>query len=366
MAENNTKKAWVAMSGGVDSAVAAYLTKAEEFDAEGVTMRLWSEGETVGDDLSPEPDQNCLDAAKVSEILGIPHRSVALGHTFEEKVLDRFIDDYAKGKTPNPCVECNRCLKFGKLLDLIDQWGGGLLVTGHYARIEQDEQGRFLLKKAKDSSKDQSYFLWGIDKSRLPQIRFPLGEYTKTEIRAIATEHGLPSASRSDSQDICFVPDGDYVRFIEAHSDLSFPKGSFISPDGTVLGEHQGLIRYTVGQRKGLGIALGAPAFVACKNPAENTVTLCSDAELYTRELTASQVNLLVEEESLFPARVEAKIRYRHTPAPATVTRLDDGRLHVLFDTPQRAIAPGQSVVLYDGDTVLGGGIIDEREKNKD
>ena len=358
MMERNEKKKWIAMSGGVDSAVAAYLSIRDGLDAEGVTMRLWSDGETLSDTEHPEPDQNRTDAATVCRILNLPHRSVSLGETFQKKVLDRFMDDYAKGLTPNPCVECNRCLKFGKLFDLIDQWGGGLLVTGHYARIEQETDGTYRLKRAKDTAKDQSYFLWGISRDLLSRIRFPLGDYTKPEIRAIAAEKGLPAASRSDSQDICFVPDGDYARFIDAHSDLSFPKGNFISPDGKILGEHQGMIHYTIGQRKGLGIALGAPAFVYRKNTADNTVTLCSDAELYGKELTASCVNLLVED-SLLPSRVEAKIRYRHAPAPATVTRLEDGRIHLLFDTPQRAITPGQSVVLYDGDTVLGGGTID-------
>ncbi len=358
MTDIKKEKAWIAMSGGVDSAVAAYLTLSEGFSAEGVTMRLWSETESLTDTADPTPDQNCLDAAAVCAAMGIPHRSVGLGESFQKNVVDRFIDAYVRGLTPNPCVDCNRCLKFGRLLSLIDEWGGGLLITGHYAIIEKNEDGFYCLKKAKDSAKDQSYFLWGIAKEALPRIRFPLGEYTKPEIRAIALERGLPSASRSDSQDICFVPDGDYVRFIEAHSDLSFPKGNFVSPDGRVLGEHQGLIRYTVGQRKGLGIALGAPAFVSRKDPLENTVTLCSDAQLYTRELTASHINILTEN-GRFPARAEAKIRYRHTPAPATITHLDDGRIRVVFDSPQRAIAPGQSVVLYDGDTVLGGGVIE-------
>ncbi len=352
------KKALIAMSGGVDSAVAAYLILNEGLDAEGVTMRLWSEGESLGDGPCSSPDENCRDAAAVCGVLGIPHRSVALGDTFREAVIDRFISDYAHGKTPNPCVECNRCLKFGKLMELAVRDGFDLLVTGHYARIEE-EGGVYRLKKAKDPAKDQSYFLWGIDRSALSRIRFPLGEYTKAEIRAIAAERKLPAAVRSDSQDICFVPDGDYVSFIGRNSDLVFPKGSFLDTDGKVLGEHQGLIRYTVGQRKGLGIALGAPAFVQKKDPVANTVTLCSDGELYRRELTASQVNFLVNEEGRFPARVEAKIRYRHTPAPATVTREDEGRIRVVFDEPQRAIAPGQSVVLYDGDTVLGGGVIE-------
>jgi tRNA-specific 2-thiouridylase len=344
------KKALVAMSGGVDSAMAADLTLRAGMDAVGITMRLWSDGSDM--------DENCRDAAAVCQILGISHRSVDLREDFCRCVVDSFISDYAEGRTPNPCVECNRHLKFGALCDLAEAEGFDRLVTGHYAKIEQDAEGIYRLRKAKDAAKDQSYFLWGIRKEWLPRISFPLGDYTKPEIRSLAAERGLPSASRSDSQDICFVPDGDYVSFIEKHSDLSFPKGNFIDPNGTVLGEHQGLVRYTVGQRKGLGIALGVPAFVREKNPKNNTVTLCSDEELYGKELWADRINLLVDEKEL-PDRMEAKIRYRHTPAPATV-HLSGGHLHILFDTPQRAIALGQSVVLYSGDTVLGGGIIDE------
>lgn len=354
----SSKKALIAMSGGVDSAVSAYLTQQEGWTVEGVTMLLWSESESLADSLCPVPDQNCRDAASVCRVLGLPHHSVSFGESFHRSVLDRFISDYACGRTPNPCVECNRHLKFGKLLRLCDEWGFDVLVTGHYAKIEPDADGRYRLKKASDSSKDQSYFLWGIDRAALGRIRFPLGNYTKPEIRAIAAEQGLPSASRSDSQDICFVPDGDYVSWIEKHSDLHFPKGKFIASDQTVLGEHQGLLRYTVGQRKGLGIALGYPAFVGCKNAVDNTVTLCTDKELYRRRLTTVDVNLLVEPTYPLPEKLDVKIRYRHTPAPAKV-EMRDGTFSVCFDTPQRAIAPGQSAVLYDGDTVIGGGIID-------
>lgn len=343
------ERALVAMSGGVDSAVAAELTIRSGAEATGLTMTLWKEGEGE--------DENVRDAAAVCLRLGIPHRAVDLREDFCRFVVEPFISDYAEGRTPNPCVECNRRLKFGALCDLAEAEGFDRLVTGHYARIEEDGEGGFSLKKARDAAKDQSYFLWGIRREWLSRLSFPLGDYTKPEIRAMAAERGLPSASRSDSQDICFVPDGDYVSFIENHTHRSFPKGNFVDTEGKILGVHQGIIHYTVGQRKGLGIALGAPAFVKEKNPLTNTVTLSSDAELYQSELWADHVNLLLDAERL-PSRVEAKIRYRHAPAPATVTLEADGRLHVVFDAPQRAIAIGQSLVLYDGDTLLAGGVI--------
>lgn len=347
------------MSGGVDSAVCAHLLKQDGFALTGITMRLWADGERIGDAPETAPDQNCLDARAVADQLGFAHRSVALGESFWREVISPFICEYAAGNTPNPCVNCNRALKFGKLLSLADDMGCSHLATGHYAKIERTPSGEYLLKRAADTAKDQSYFLWSIDRSALGRILLPLGDYTKDEIRAIAKEFSLPCAHRSDSQDICFIPDGDYISFIEQHSTLSFPEGDFISLDGRVLGRHSGIIRYTVGQRKGLGIALGQPAFVCRKSVADNTVTLCSDAELYSDHLTAKSINCLVGDSFETPTRVEAKIRYRHAAAPATVERIGEDRISVRFDTPQRAIASGQSVVLYDGDTVLGGGIIE-------
>jgi tRNA-specific 2-thiouridylase len=235
------------------------------------------------------------------------------------------------------------------------------LATGHYARILKDENGEYGLYRALDANKDQSYFLWSIKRERLPYILFPLGTYTKPEIRELASARGFNNASRSDSQDICFIPDGDYVSFIEKHAgrDKSFEAGNFIDPDGNILGRHDGIVRYTIGQRKGLGIALGRPIFVGDKNPASNTVTLCSDRELYKSELRASRINILTDETFEEPTRVEAKIRYRHAPAAATVVRSGDDELTLRFDEPQRAIARGQSLVLYRGDRVIGGGIID-------
>ncbi len=339
------------MSGGIDSSVCAHLVQEMGYTASGITMQLWGEDET-----------NSADAKKIADRLSIKHESVELHEEFRGCVVDRFISDYTEGLTPTPCVECNRTLKFGKLFEIAKAKGYDYFATGHYAKIEQNEDGEWQLKKAADEKKDQSYFLWSIQKEILPHLLLPLGSYTKSEIRTIAEEQHFENAHRSDSQDICFIPDGDYAAFIQAHTNQTFPKGKFVSPDGTILGEHQGLIHYTVGQRKGLGIALGQPAFVASKNVTENTVTLTTDAELYATELTARNVNFLCSEpnDSL---RITAKIRYRHTPALATLTRIGEDRVKVVFDEPQRAIAPGQSVVFYDGDVVLGGGIIEPKNQ---
>ena len=353
-------KVIIAMSGGVDSAVAALLLKQSGYSLTGVTMRLWN-GEKAPDGIGCPPDENASEAKKTADALGFSHLTVGLGERFYKDVIEKFISEYKMGRTPNPCVECNKNLKFGALIDLADRLSIPLLSTGHYARIEKRSSGEYSLLKAADPQKDQSYFLWCIKKENLSRILFPLGSYTKPEIREIAAKHGLPCASRSDSQDVCFIPDGDYVSFIEKHSDrdASFERGSFVDSDGKLLGKHDGLIRYTIGQRKGLGIALGRPIFVGSKDIANNTVMLCSDRELYKDHLTASSLNLLIDDTLEKPLRVEAKIRYRHTAAPATAIRTGEDSLSLRFDEPQRAIAPGQSLVLYDGDRVIGGGIID-------
>ena len=356
----NKEKILVAMSGGVDSAVAALLLKQQGYETAGITMQLWSSAHAVPDDDSPsELDENCRDAKNVADHLGISHYSVSYGETFQKCVIDRFISEYGQAKTPNPCVFCNKYIKFGVLLEKARSLGFDRLATGHYARIEKTPDGKVLLKKAADKNKDQSYFLWSLSNEVLSSVAFPLGELTKDEIRKIAAENSLASAHRSDSQDICFIPDGDYVSFILNNSTLDSMHGRFIDLEGNILGEHQGLIRYTVGQRKGLGIALGRPMFVAEKNADNNTVTLCDDAKLYKDTLTANSINLIACDRFDAPVRLEAKIRYRHTAAPATVEQISADKLLVKFDTPQRAIAKGQSLVLYDGDTVVGGGIIE-------
>lgn len=352
------KRVLVAMSGGVDSAVCAYLIKNNNYDAEGITMRLWSNEEKLCDSKDTLPDKNCTDAKLICDRLGIPHNSCALGDSFRKKVVDKFISDYICGLTPNPCVECNKHIKFGALMDIALSNGFDHLATGHYARIEKAD-GEFLIKKAFDEKKDQTYFLWSVKKEYLPYILFPLGDKTKDEIRAIARNNNFESADRSDSQDICFIENGDYASFILDHTDKDFPHGDFVSPDGKILGQHTGIINYTVGQRKGLGISVGRPIFVAKKDAVNNTVTLCDDKELFSNTLTAHSVNLLTDRDLTMPTRLSAKIRYRHTPSPATVIMLPDGRLKVEFDEPQRAITPGQSVVLYDRDILIGGGIIE-------
>ena len=351
-------KLLMAMSGGVDSAVAALLLN-KTYDLTGITMRLWAECENVPDTLDTLPDQNAIDAKKIADALGFPHLTVALGESFRKNVVDKFINEYKRGNTPNPCVDCNRCIKFGKLFDIADTMNIPYLATGHYAIITKDANQSYSLHKAKDINKDQSYFLWSIKKERLPYILFPLGEYSKEQIRAIASEQKLASAHRSDSQDICFIPNGDYTAFLEKYGCVDFKEGNFIDTQGNIIGKHSGIERYTIGQRKGLGVSFVVPMFVGKKCALDNTVTLCSDAELYSTTLTANSLNLLSNVDLEHPIRLEAKVRYRHTPAVATVEKIDVDRIKVVFDKPQRAISAGQSVVLYDGDLLVGGGIIE-------
>ena len=355
----NKKRVLVAMSGGVDSAAAALLLQKDGYDISGVTMRLWNEDSFSNGTPINDLDENSIQAKQIAEKLNFEHFSVDMSACFNKSVVLPFIDDYKNGKTPNPCIECNKKLKFGCLLELANEKNFDFLATGHYARIEKSSNGVFLLKKALDEKKDQSYFLWSLKKETLSQILLPLGNFTKPQIREIAHDNGFSNADRGDSQDICFIPDGDYTEFLKKYGNVRFTKGNFIDTNGNILGIHGGIERYTVGQRKGLGIALGRPIFVCDKNVKNNTVTLCDDAQLYKKELRASQINLLTNDTFEGEVRLQAKIRYRHIPATATVKLTDNNTISVVFDEPQRAITKGQSLVLYDGDTVIGGGIIE-------
>jgi len=346
------EKVLIGMSGGVDSAAAALLLKKEGYEVIGVTFRLFTgEGSAMEDSIA--------DAASICERLEMPHTVLDLEACFHREVIGRFIKSYESGETPNPCVECNRRIKFSKMLELADKLGADYVATGHYAKIERAADGRCLLKKGKDEKKDQSYFLYSLTQAELSRVLFPLGEYTKDEVRALAEQNGFVNAKKRDSQDICFVKDGDYAAFIEGYTKKSFPEGNFIDTEGRVLGKHRGAIRYTVGQRKGLGISLGRHAFVLGKNMQDNTVTLGEDGDLFSCLLTARDACFISDMEIGKPLRVAAKIRNTQRETSAVVTRIDEGHFKVDFNEPQRAISRGQSVVLYDGDTVLGGGIIE-------
>lgn len=352
-------KILIAMSGGVDSAVSALILSSGN-EALGVTMKL--HGETDGivyGENSCCSDQDIADARSVCERLGISHEVHDFGAAFRNCVIADFIESYKSGRTPNPCVVCNRQIKFKALMDLALSRGFDAIATGHYARIERREDGRYLLKKAADLSKDQSYVLYSLTQEQLAHTLFPLGEMTKAEARRIAESAGLVNARKHDSQDICFIPDGDYVNFIKKATGESFERGKFIDTDGNILGEHEGIIKYTVGQRKGLGLALGEPMYVLSKSVEDNTVTLARNSELFSSELTARSINLISCDAIAEPIRIKAKIRYNQKEQPATAVQISEDRIRVIFDEPQRAITAGQSVVLYDGDTVVGGGIIE-------
>lgn len=356
------KKALIAMSGGVDSAVAAKLMLDQGCECVGCTMRLYD-----NEDAGISRSRTCCslddveDARSVAYRLGIPFYVFNLTEAFREEVIGHFVRSYEAGITPNPCIECNRKMKFGRLFDRADVLECDYVVTGHYARITFDGT-RYLLQKAMDKDKDQSYVLYGMTQEQLARTRFPLGTLTKPEVRKIASENGFSNAAKPDSQDICFVPDGDYARVIELHTGKKPQPGLFLDENGKVLGTHKGIIHYTVGQRKGLGISSDRPLYVTAIDPVHNTVTLShavgTDSGLYTREVIAHDINLIVDDRLTTPLRVRAKLRYRQPEQPATVEQIDEDTLLIRFDEPQRAAAKGQAVVLYDGETVVGGGTI--------
>ena len=345
------RKALIAMSGGVDSSVAAYLTKKEGYGCIGAIARMCDQA-VLGNHYS---EQNIADAKAVAARLGMDFHIFDAADAFKSAVIDDFITCYEQGLTPNPCVRCNRHIKFSYLLDKALELGCEYIVTGHYAQIRQDKAtSRYLLYKAVDEAKDQSYFLACLNQQQLAHIRFPLGGFTKAEIRQIAEQQGFLTAKKKDSQDICFVPDGDFMEFILRYTGKEYPEGVFLDLQGKPVGRHNGAIRYTLGQRKGLGLAMGEPVYVCRKDMGENTVTVGPEEALYTKTLTATDWNWLPFPALTQPLQVTAKARSRHIPQPATV--YPDGR--VVFDTPQRAITPGQTVVLYQGDMVVGSGTI--------
>lgn len=349
------KKAIIGMSGGVDSAAAAYLTKQLNVDISGATILTGNFSCHTSQDTNTE--SYITEARALASFFDIEHTVVDFSELFKKHVISNFIDSYLAGLTPNPCIECNRHIKFGALLDYAIQNGADTLVTGHYADIKKIGQ-RYHLCRARDESKDQSYVLWQLKQHQLSHIYFPLARYLKSEIYELAKTIGFINPHNKESQDICFIPNGDYASFIQRESGISSNPGNFIDTHGNIIGKHKGIIHYTIGQRKGLGLSLGEPGFVSAKDAITNTVTVCRGPELFKNKLTAHSINLIACDSIPERTAVTAKIRYNQKAEPAYVIQSDTDEITVEFNSPQRAISPGQSVVLYDGDTVIGGGII--------
>lgn len=352
-------KVMVGMSGGVDSSVAAKLLIDSGYDVTGVTLKLFDGGDISEDFRTCCSLSDVEDARSVCYRLGIDHFVFNFKEAFRKKVINQFTESYLNGKTPNPCIECNRHIKFDKMLRRAEELGFDYIATGHYAeRVYDYKTNRYILKRPKDRSKDQTYVLYGLTQYQLSKTLFPLGEYEKSEIRRIAEAAGLINSRKPDSQDICFVPDGDYAFFIKKNTGAEIKEGNFISADGDVIGRHKGIINYTIGQRRGIGISIGKPAYVTDKNALENTVTIGDESNLYKSEITAYDVNLISLDSISDEMRVTAKVRYSRNEQAAVVIPSGNGEVLVKFDEPQRAPASGQAVVFYDGDVVIGGGTI--------
>ena len=359
------------MSGGVDSSTVAAMLCAQGHSVIGLTMQLWNQRRLAGHPGMPEVAHgrccsldDVYDARRAAEHLGIPYYVVNYEQRFEQKVVQPFVAEYVAGRTPIPCSLCNNSIKFDQFLVTARQIGAERLATGHYARVEFDQaRRRWLLKRPADLAKDQTYFLFGLTQEQLSRTLFPLGDMTKPQVRELAHRHGLSIAEKPDSQEICFVPGGDYKRFIDAYlaeqgERLPDTAGELVTTDGEVIGEHAGIHNFTVGQRKGLGVATGSPLYVIQISGAQKQVVVGGEQNLYSKTLRAKRVNLISVDDLREPMRVTVKIRHRHEPAPAVIEKSGDDEILVTFDDPQRAITPGQAAVFYDGDVVVGGGWI--------
>ena len=350
----------VGLSGGVDSSVAAYLLKEQGYDVIGVTMQIWQEE----DSCTVEENGGCCglsaveDARRVAQKLDIPYYVMNFRKEFQKQVIDYFTREYLEGRTPNPCIACNRYVKWESLLKRSLEIGADYIATGHYARVEQLPNGRYAVRNSVTAKKDQTYALYNLTQEQLARTLMPVGAYTKDEIRKIAEEAGLLVAHKKDSQEICFVPDNDYARFIKNSTGKTIPKGNFVLADGKVIGEHQGIIHYTIGQRKGLNLSMGHPVFVTKIRPDSNEVVIGENEDLFVNTLICDRVNFMAMEGLEEEVRLKAKIRYNHPGAECVISPVEDGKVRVTFDQPQRAITPGQAVVFYQGEYVAGGGII--------
>ena len=355
------EKVVVGMSGGVDSSVAAYLLKEQGYDVIGVTMQIWEDEEQQ----RTEENGGCCglsavdDARRVADRLEIPYYVMNFKQEFQEKVVDYFVEEYLAGRTPNPCIACNRYVKWEYLLNRSREIGADYIATGHYARIAKLPNGRFAIRNSVTARKDQTYALYNLTQFQLAHTLMPIGEYEKDQVRRIAQEAGLPVAAKPDSQDICFVPDGDYAAFLKKKAGERMPgEGDFVTRDGTVLGKHKGITHYTIGQRKGLGLSMGEPVFVSELRPKTNQVVVGEEPQVFKKELLCDHLNFMGMEDLEEPRRVWAKVRYAHKGQWCRIERQGRDLIRAEFEEPVRAITPGQAVVFYEGEYVLGGGII--------